>query len=203
MRAGESTTKSRTLHLVDLENLLGDRRTDAAAARAGLVHYLRIARWQPGDHVVVAAHHEIVKAFAFDKPVPCSVHAVCGPDAADDRLLAEAPAERVGDRYGRLVIGSGDGKFLQRAREVRGLGVGVLVVATARGCAAGFGKHSFPVLEFDVECLATLANNDDIAARGEREGNGGSHSHRATKPHRFRRDRRAVHQRPQRPGGHQ
>ena len=141
---------TRTLHVIDLENLLGDDRKDPTAARPGLVHALDLAHWQAGDQVLVAAHHEIVKAFAFDKPVPCSVHAVCGLDAADDRLLADAPAELVGRRFSRLVIGSGDGKFLMRAREVRALGVGVLVIARADGCAMGYRSHGFPVVPFDL-----------------------------------------------------
>src|SRR5262249_490643 len=115
------------------------------------VHYLDLARWQPGDQVHIAAHHEIIKAFAFDKPVPCSVHAVRGPDAADDRLLADAPAELVGRRYGRLVIGSGDGKFLTRARGARTLGVGVLVIARSDGCATGYRSYGFPVVHFDLD----------------------------------------------------
>jgi hypothetical protein len=49
-------------------------------------------------------------------------------------LLSLAPAELVATRYGRLVIGSGDGIFVDRARTVRECGIDVDVVARANGC---------------------------------------------------------------------
>jgi hypothetical protein len=150
-KTGDSIANARTLHLIDLENLLGDQRKDPSVAAVGLNRYLELAVWRPGDHVLVAAHHEIIKSFAFDPPVACNAHAVCGPDAADEVLLENAPAEFVARRYGRLVIGSGDHKFVRRARELRDRRVGVLVVAPAGGCASGFRRHGFPVLDFDLD----------------------------------------------------
>jgi hypothetical protein len=112
--------------LVDLENLLGDERFHQPDAVGMLECYLDLARWEPGDHVLVAAHPAIVERFAFAPPVPCNVHAVFGRDAADLMLLSHAPVELIERRYGRLVIGSGDGIFVSRAREARDRGVGVV-----------------------------------------------------------------------------
>jgi len=142
------TNRCRTLHLVDLENLLGEQRKHDVA-RGGLVHYLELARWSPGDQVVVAADHEIIRQIGFDKPVTCSLHAVRGEDAADTVLLGGAPAELVARRYDRLVIGSGDHIFLRRAMAVRDLGVGVLIVARADGCSRGYRRAGLPVAAFD------------------------------------------------------
>ena len=64
---------NRTLHLVDLENLLGDRRKEEVALD-GLCRYV---------------------------------------------ALAHAPAELVIRRYSRLVVGSGDGIFVDRAIAAR------------------------------------------------------------------------------------
>ena len=61
----------------------------------------------------------------FDPPVPCNLHACRGDDAADVMLLATRARGLVARRYDRLVIGSGDGIFLRRARAARDLGVGV------------------------------------------------------------------------------
>lgn len=47
---------SRTLHLVDLENLCGDPCAPGAVARAVLDEYLHVAGWRPGDHVRIAAN---------------------------------------------------------------------------------------------------------------------------------------------------
>ena len=152
----------RALHLVDLENLLGDRRKDKIAP-AGLGAYLARAHWSVGDHVIVAADPEIIRQIGFDPPVPCNLHASRGDDAADVMLLAHAPAELVARRYHRLVVGSGDGIFIARARAARALGVGVAIVAPLGGCASGFRRHGFPVLTFDPDSL-TPGGPYDLAA---------------------------------------
>ena len=139
--------RTRTLHLVDLENLLGDER-EREVARAGLETYLELADWHPGDHVVVAAHPQIVRQIGFEPAVPCNLHAARGTDAADVLLLAQAPPELVAARFGRLVIGSGDGIFFGRARAARDRGVGVLVVARPDGTAERFRRSGFPVRAF-------------------------------------------------------
>lgn len=145
----------RTLHLVDLENLLGDRRKEAVALD-GLRRYLAVARWAPGDQVLVAAHPKIVRQIGFEPPAPCNLHAVSGNDAADHALLAHAPAELVARRYSRLVIGSGDGIFVARAVAARQAGVGVAIVAPAASCAARFHHRAFPVLDFATDDLQVV-----------------------------------------------
>ena len=60
---------NRTLHLVDLENLLGDRRKEEVALD-GLCRYLALARWEEGDQVLVAAHPEIIRQIGFVSPAP-------------------------------------------------------------------------------------------------------------------------------------
>ena len=143
-------SEGRALHLVDLENLLGDRRKDEVAVKA-LCHYLTLAHWGEGDQVIVAAHPEIIRQIGFDPPTPCNLHATCGEDAADGMLLAYASAELVARRYQRLVIGSGDGIFVGRARAVRDLGTGVLVVARSDGVATRFQRWALPVVPFDFD----------------------------------------------------
>jgi hypothetical protein len=130
-----SGTSDRTLHLVDLENLLGDPRADAVVALATFSAYLHVAGWQVDDHVIVATNPWLMTKIAFDLPVPASRHAVHGRDGADTMLLSLAPAELVVKRYGRLVIGSGDGIFTMRARAVHDGGIPVDVVARPDGCS--------------------------------------------------------------------
>ena len=161
--ANAAVDGSRSLHLVDLENLLGDRRKDEVALE-GLRAYLLLARWSPGDQVIVAAHPEIIRQVGFDPPVPCNLHACRGDDAADAMLLSLAPPELVARRYDRLVIGSGDGIFLRRARAARDRGVGVVVVARPDGVADRFARWSFPVLPFDPDALIPDDPFDVVAA---------------------------------------
>ena len=125
----------RSLHLVDLENLLGDPRADAGTALAMFDAFLDVAHWHADDHVIVATNPWLMTKIAFDLPIPVSPHAAHGHDGADLMLLSLASAELVVKRYGRLVIGSGDGIFASRARTVSDQGVAVEVVARADGCS--------------------------------------------------------------------
>jgi hypothetical protein len=127
---------SRSLHLVDLENLAGNCGTGGATEiRSRFAEYLDLARWRTGDHVIVAANPSIIRRIGFDPLVPCNLHAVKGRDAADVMLLSFAAPELVARRYGRLVVGSGDGIFAARSRAVRKLGVDVEVVARRGSCS--------------------------------------------------------------------
>lgn len=158
--------RARTLHLVDLENLLGDERCSELGSFA-LVRYLELARWASGDQVIVVAHPELIRQVGFDPPVPCNFHATRGHDAADAMLLALAPVELIARRFDRLVIGSGDGIFVSRARAVRERDVPVLVVARVGGVAERFRRWAFPVLAFDFgagESAAEFARSVAAAA---------------------------------------
>ena len=136
-----SDINGRTLHLVDLENLAGDPRVGTETALRVFDDYLDAAHWQPGDHVILASNPGLIGRVMYDIPVPANVHAMPGHDGADTKLLACAPPELVVKRYGRLVVGSGDGIFAARAALVRDGGVTVEVVARPNGCSTRL--HAF------------------------------------------------------------
>jgi hypothetical protein len=142
-----SGTSRRTLHLVDLENLLGDPRATTDAALATFDAYLDVAHWSVDDHVIVATNPWLMAKIAFDLPVPASRHAVHGRDGADTMLLSLAPTELVVKRYQRLVIGSGDGIFTARARVAQERGVAVEVVARPDGCSTRLHRFSCTFLQ--------------------------------------------------------
>ena len=114
-----SITSRRSLHLVDFENLTGGGGASAASLLAVFDEYLDMSGWQPGDHLALAANPSVMRKIGFDLPVPCNAHAVRGTDSADLMLLSLAPPELVARRYGRLVVGSGDGIFAARAERAR------------------------------------------------------------------------------------
>jgi len=148
-------TAGRALHLVDLENLSGDPVAPAREALRVLDEYLRTAGWQPGDHVRIAANGGMVRRILWDVPIPANVHAVSGEDAADVMLLAHEPPELIVRRFARLVIGSGDHLFANRALATRDLGVPVTVVArpgSLSGELVGQG--------FGIRLLAATARDD-------------------------------------------
>jgi len=148
-----SIVSLRSLHLVDLENLVGDPRAEAEPALATFAEYLDTSKWQPGDHVILATNPWLMAKIAFDLPVSASRHAVHGHDGADIMLLSLAPPELVVKRYGRLVVGSGDAIFVNRAQIVHDCGIKVDVVARTDGCSTRL--HGF-----DHTFLAP--RNDDI-----------------------------------------
>jgi hypothetical protein len=121
-----SLPKGRTLHLVDVENLLGDPCSSAAAVGEVLARYRR-RHLRSGDQVVIAANpHLGVKAkLAWPEAL---VRWRRGPDGADKALLAEAEPADIARRFDRLVVASGDHIFEPLLKEVRALGVAVLVV---------------------------------------------------------------------------
>lgn len=140
---------SRTLHLVDLENLAGSPRMSTHDAIETLHTYLAAAQWQPGDLVYVAMNPHLAGQIAFDVAVPCNMHCAHGRDGADLALLAHAAPEFVARRATRLVIGSGDHIFVPRATGARDLGVDVTVIARATSVhwswyAGGFSIDTLP-----------------------------------------------------------
>lgn len=138
---------SRTLHLVDIENLAGGPEATGDEIVDVFDRYLDVSAWRAGDLLYVAANPWLAQEFAWRLPVECSVHTAHGRDGADLALLAHAAPEFVGRRAGRLVIGSGDHVFIARALQARALGVGVVVVARGDAVHGGWRAHNFPVLD--------------------------------------------------------
>mgnify|MGYP000511699862 CR=1 FL=1 len=143
----------RTLHLVDLENLAGDPKAQRPEAIQALTHYLDLAEYQPGDQVLIAANPGMISQICFDTLVPCSMHAARGKDGADLVLLSHVEPAQVALRFGRLVIGSGDGGFADAAFAVRDRGAPVIVVSRRQSLSRrlqgeGLGIRILPQLAF-------------------------------------------------------
>lgn len=129
------TAAPRTLHLVDLENLIGDPRADAPTALATFEQYLVTACWHPEDLVFVVTNPWLFFEIGWQLPVPCHADMAHGEDGADLKLLAMAPTEWVAGRFDRLVVGSGDHEFVRRATAVAEGGVTVDVVSRPGACS--------------------------------------------------------------------
>ena len=113
--------KNRTLHLVDIENLVGEpvAWTDKNV-EAVFFEYLQEANWQPGDSLVVASNPGLMGRLAFKlSAIPHRSLCATGPDAADNLLINAVPNE-IADRYGRIVVGSGDHAFTQLLTGLQG-----------------------------------------------------------------------------------
>lgn len=124
----------RSLHLVDIENLVGYRHLTLEAAAATAEHYRTAADLRPGDLTVVAASHH--NGFAARAAFPgATVRWRSGRDGADLALLDALDEFDLG-RFDRLVIGSGDGIFAEHAERCRQLGLTIAVVARPNSVAA-------------------------------------------------------------------
>jgi hypothetical protein len=153
-----STARNRTLHLVDIENLIGDPVAMGPVVHETLDQYRALAGWRPGDHAIVAANPGLVRELVFEPVFASATRSVRGPDAADEYLLAGAPPEWVARRFGRIVIGSGDHIFAPRARTLRDLGVQVTIVSRSNSLSGALQGQGFA-----VRILTPVASNREQA----------------------------------------
>ena len=119
---------SRALHLVDVENLFGTPRPDPEVVRPLARLYEVVAGLGPRDHVVLASSHRCAASVWLEWPGGVRRLAASGPDGADHALLSVLSRERVAERFGRVVIGSGDGIFAHAAARLQAAETEVTVV---------------------------------------------------------------------------
>jgi hypothetical protein len=145
---------SRSLHLVDLENLVGDPYAHGAEALAVFDQYLELSHWEAGDVVHVAVNPHLALEIGWRLPAGCTLRTASGPDAVDHRLQECAEPEFVARRFGRLVIGSGDHGFIAHACAARRTGVGVVVITRPDSVAQGWRAWGFPIRTLDPSTTA-------------------------------------------------
>jgi hypothetical protein len=126
------TLVSRSVHLIDVENLLGGVDFTEMDVTGLISRYSGVAPKAPLDHLVVASSHRAAPAVWFGWPEARRL-VQSGPNGADLALLRVIEHERLAARYDRVVIGSGDGIFAEPAAALQELGVKVLVVARRDG----------------------------------------------------------------------
>lgn len=125
----------RTVHLIDIENLVGSATLSPADVRAVLSAYTEADLLHPCDHVIVACSHR--NALAVSEGWPGARYLWrSGPDGADLALLGVANEERLAERFGTVVIGSGDGIFALSAAALAADGVTVDCVGRRGGTSA-------------------------------------------------------------------
>ena len=125
----------RSLHLVDVENLMGGSERGGIALAMASQAYRRTAPVVAGDHVIVAANQHLIVEAAACWP-GSRVLVGNGPDGADLALISAASdVVELAPRYDRIVIGSGDGIFHDLVIDYLALGLEVGVVATVRSLA--------------------------------------------------------------------
>lgn len=127
------------MHLVDIENLVGDPMAGPDAVLEGFEAFCKAAELGTFDHVVVACNPRMAGSCAW-RLASCRVLPATGPDGADERLVSYVGVDMVIHRYHRLVIGSGDHIFADFAREVRNAGGLVWVVSRPESLSSSLAR---------------------------------------------------------------
>lgn len=157
----------RALHLIDVENLLGDPRPGVAKVRQARASYESHVVVGEHDLVVVACNHgcalEVGLAYGDARLVVRS-----GPDGADLALLGVLDEFDIPGRFDAVVFASGDGIFSSAVAAVSGLGLATLVVArpeslartlqlAAGGRVLAFDPNGWPTEPASAVALAEAA----------------------------------------------
>lgn len=123
------TTQNRTLHLVDVENLAGGSPCSLQGVSAAAVDYLRLLPPTGGDLYVVATSCNNAPIGYFGWPTSAQRLMRSGENGADLALLEAYTASEIASKFGRVVIGSGDGIFTDLAIHLTALGRQVIIVS--------------------------------------------------------------------------
>ena len=125
---GSWVRTGRTLHVIDIENLMGGPNSDVARIQLALQHYRTTANFAKGDHAYVGCDAHLLPSVHEAWPAVL-IRPGRGPDGADHALLAVLDTEDISRRYSRVVLGSGDGIFTPIVSELLDHNVRVLIVA--------------------------------------------------------------------------
>ena len=121
--------EGRTLHLIDLENLMCGARAGFDRAIEAVLEYKSAVPVYSDDHAHVAVNPKLLVESALVWP-GAKYFAGRGTDGADKALIDSVNnVFWISCRYDRIVIGSGDHIFLSVVLAFRSVGIPVAVVA--------------------------------------------------------------------------
>jgi hypothetical protein len=139
----------RTLHLIDVENLVG---TGLPCPGQVCEVYSRYEQWVgfgPADQVVVACNHLALVDTALGWP-DARYRVRSGPDGADLELLDVLHHENVVERFSRFVIASGDGIFAAVAASLAEASRWVTVVSRRESLSTRLRMAACEVIYIDA-----------------------------------------------------
>jgi hypothetical protein len=144
-----TTQSTRTLHLVDIENLIGDARPAEYQVLECLEHYGDVVDVSVPNQVIVACNHGAARVVGCCLGEGPRLLVRSGHDGADLALLDVLSNESVEQRFSHLVLASGDGIFASRVAEITSLGIPVTVVARREALAARLRLVATEVIFFE------------------------------------------------------
>jgi hypothetical protein len=150
---------SRSLHLVDIENLMGGPAFTVEDAADLVGEYAPVAELGPKDLTVVASSHYAAYAAWFGWPNARRL-VKSGRDGADLALADVMLNEDICRRFERVVVGSGDGIFAHPSAWLQANGCSVTVV-----CRPGSLSRELAFAVRDVRFLRVHRLTPDVARR--------------------------------------
>lgn len=125
--------EGRTLHLIDIENLTGSSSPTAEEVRdcRDLYEASFVGRY---DLVVIACSHHAFPVVGWEWPQARHILR-SGQNGADLALLDVIRLEGVVERFGSVVVGSGDGIFTDAVARLGAAGVSVTAVSRPESLA--------------------------------------------------------------------
>ena len=148
--------QQRSLHLVDIENLLSDPFCeDTGYIETTISNYKDVSEWRVGDQVLVAANPWLSKKLAFSlQDWTCRLFTAHGPNGADLRLLEEGVQEKLLTQFDQLVVGSGDRIFVDALALSRKLGLKSVTVSRSSNLSRKLAAASDEVRTMTSQPLA-------------------------------------------------
>lgn len=149
--------EGRALHVIDIENLLGNPRNLLLIPRVVHAYRGRVG-FCTDDHAVIACNAALVVPVHEVWP---GAHMLVGrgPDGADRALLGVCNPADIARRYARVVLGSGDHIFAPFAASLRAHGVPVDVISRPEALSGRLRFHAsrVDVLAFCLDCDGSVA----------------------------------------------
>lgn len=150
MNHARNAQRRRTLMVLDAENLIGPSLAcPEAVAHRLAADLVAAADLMAEDQIVVGSDSSI------GYPLGCAfpgrrLVVGRGKDGADNALLATiGSAHFIVERFGRVVIASGDGRaFTSLARQLRHAGVDVWVISRPRSLSSALAREAAVVLPY-------------------------------------------------------
>ena len=148
-RAACARPTRRAFHLVDIENLLALEHGQSVSADAGRL-YSSVARVSSGDLILVAADES--RLFSVCAAFPgARVRPGYGADGADLALIDNTDLDHIANRFDTIVIGSGDGRFLDVAYRARRLGLEVIVVSRPASLSGRLAPYADVIIDMPTD----------------------------------------------------
>ncbi|MEV0421920.1 hypothetical protein [Streptosporangium canum] len=142
-------SEGRAVHLLDVENLVGNARPATGDVRTMMARYRERVPTGGVDQYVAAVNHGALV------PVGLALAGIqllvrSGRDGADGALAEVIRLDHLADRFERVVIGSGDGVFADFAGWLSGRGVLVVVVSRPESLNRRLRRTAAQVISLDL-----------------------------------------------------